>query len=140
MAWTLTPKFVFPADWGASVGTTPVRRVRLQVVGSSSDATEMTATSILDISTLTGLDGDAATKVSIETVQYAVSGVTYIDLKWDRTTDLVALRMPPGASLVMYDPPLRDTGTGDTGDLVLASSGASATGAFTLDLLLRVHS
>lgn len=140
MAWTLTPKFVFPADWGASVGSTPVRRIRLLVVGTSSDTTEMTATSILDISTITGLNGSACSKVSIAAAQYAVAGVTYLDLKWDRTTDLVALRMPPGVSIEVFDPYLVDTGTGDTGDLVLATSGASATGAFTLDLELFVHS
>ena len=140
MAWTLTTKYVFPADWGASVGTTPVRRVRLLVVGTSSDTTEMTATSVLDISTITGINGVACSKVSIEAVQYALAGVTYLDLKWDRTTDLVALRMVPGASIEMFDPPLRDTSSGDTGDLVLTSVGASATGAFTLDLLVRIHS
>lgn len=140
MAWTLTSKYLFPADWAATVGTTPVRRVRLLVVGTSSDTTEMTATNILDISTITGINGVACTKVSIESVQYALAGVTYMDLKFDRNPDLVALRMVPGSSIEVFDPPLRDTSTGDTGDLVLATNGASATGAFTLDLLVQIHS
>lgn len=140
MAWTLVPKFLYPADWAATVGSTRVRRVRLLVSGTSSDTTEMTATSVLDISTITGINGVACTKVSIESVQYALAGVTYMDLKWDRSTDLVALRMVPGASIEVFDPPLRDTSTGDTGDLVLATTGASATGAFTLDIQVLVHS
>lgn len=140
MAWSLVTKFSHPADWAATVGSTPVKRVRFQVIGTSSDTTEMTATSILDISTITGINGVACTKVSIESIQYDLAGVTYMDLKWDRTTDLVALRMVPGVNFVPYDPPLRDTSTGDTGDLVLLTSGASATGAFTLDVQVQVHS
>ena len=50
------------------------------------------------------------------------------------------LRMVPGASIEVFDPPLRDVTTGDTGDLVLTSVGASATGAFTLDIQVQIHS
>ena len=139
MAWTLTTKFVHPADWGATVGTTPVRHVRVQIVGTSSAATDMTATSALDISTITGINGVACTKVSIESVQYALAGVTYLDLLWDRTTDIPIIRMVPGVNLEVYDPPLRDVTTGNTGDLVFTSAGGSATGAFTVDVVCLVH-
>jgi hypothetical protein len=140
MAWTLTTKFVHPADWGASVGSTPVRHVRFQVMGSSSDTTELAAQSILALTSLKGPNGVAATAVSIESIQYSLAGVTYLDLLWDHTTDEKALRMAPGTNIEVYDPPLRSTSTGDTGALVLTSSGASATGAFTLDIQVLVHS
>lgn len=140
MAWTLTPKFVYPADWGSTVGSTRVRRVRLLIEGTSSDTTELAAQSALDISTITGINGAACTKVSVESVQYALAGVTYLDLLWDRTTNIPVLRMVPGASIEVFDPPLRDVTTGDTGDLVLTSVGASATGAFTLDIQVQIHS
>lgn len=140
MTWTLTTRFIYPGDWQGTVGSTPTRKLRFQIMGSSDDATELSAQSILDISTLTALNGQACTEVAIRTLQYDVTGLTTLDLLFDRTTDDLIHRCVPGTNLVVFDPPVGDLAAGGTGDLFLTTSGGDTNSAFTLDIECTVKS
>ena len=139
MAWTVTQKFVYPADWGAAASTTPTRRIRVQIMGTSDAASDLAAQVALTLTGVKGMLGDAATRYSIEHLEYTVSGLNSLDILYDRAAATLVHRATNGWNAVKFDPPLRDVGTGGTGNIVLNTTGGAATSRFTLDMQVLVH-
>lgn len=139
MAWTLTTKFLMPADWMATVGTTPVRKVNLEIMGTSDDVTELTAQSVVDISTITGVDGQPCRIAAINAIQYDLAGVGYASITFDKSvTDELAFVLVPGVNYIPFSPALKPSAAAGTNDIFLSTIGSSATGAFTIGLDLLI--
>ena len=97
-------------------------------------------TVLLDISTLTGVNGAAApTKISIEDIWWSVDGFDYAVLEFDRTTDYV-IDYFKGQGYIDYKPSggKVDKGTGQTGDLLLTTSGGAATSTVTMLISVKL--
>lgn len=114
-------------------------RRRIVQLLNSSDATGESAVVKVDVSALTGPDGTAPSKVSIQEVEYDIQGFSAVLLYFDATTDDEALYLPAGSGVKdftniggLHDP----QSTGTTGDIVLTTVGA-AVGA-TYDIILHV--
>lgn len=103
-----------------------------------SDGTGESAVVKVDISGLTGPNGVECTKTAIVGIFWNIGGFTSIRLYWDHTTDLTIAQMS-GSSLLDYSGMGKngDTGTGDTGDIVLTSSGAVSGASYTIVLILE---
>lgn len=107
----------------------------INVTGAFSVSDE-TDTVIIDVSTLTGPDGTAPTKVRIDEVTWAVgAGFDYVLLEWDATTDRV-IDYYPGQGYMDYRPyGGKNPVTGDsgyTGDVLLTTSGGAAGDTYSL--------
>lgn len=117
-------------------------RYIINVTGAYSAADE-TDTVIVDLSTLTGPDGTAATKLKINEVTWAVgAGFDYVLLEWDATTDQV-IDYFQGQGYMdyrLFGGKIPDsTAGGYTGDLILTTSGGAAgdTYSFLIDCTLK---
>jgi hypothetical protein len=95
------------------------------VRGTGADETN---TVIIDLSTKAGpLGGVAPTKIKIDEIWWTIHNYNYIALSFDRTSDVI-IDYFMGQGYMDYRPygGKIDNGTGDTGDLLLTSSGATA--------------
>ncbi len=106
-----------------------------------SDGTGEAAVIKVDISTLTGMSGNAVTKCYIEEIQWDVQGFTSVRLLWDHTTDDIA-KVLTGRGSVSY----RDIGylrdpvsAGGTGDLLLTSIGAASGATYDITVVLQLR-
>lgn len=90
----------------------------------------------VDVSDLT----PAATRVSIEKIQYATYGMG-ARLLWEATADVVAFLIPYDQSGEMtFHPPIpNNAGDGITGDLALTTVGHTSGDTYTIVLTLRKH-
>jgi len=140
MAWTVTPRWISPANWGGSAGTMQGRKARVIVTGTSDAATELTNQILIDISTLNTLRGDVCTQIAPTVIQYDISGLTSATLEFDHGTDDAFLTMGSGISIIKFDPPMSDTLTSSdgTGDLVLTTVGGAAGSRFTIDIEFNI--
>lgn len=115
-----------------------VMNVRGDFSGSDAGA-DLTDSNILDISALTGPNGNAPSKVKIEEIWWTVNGYNYVKIEFDRTTDVVAHQYA-GQGYMNYKEygGVVDTGTGDTGDLLLTTSGGAAGGSYNFIISLKL--
>lgn len=116
------------------------QRYTVQLI-STSDGTGESDVVKVDISTLVGpIPPAAPTKVAIEKVQYAIQGFTSVLIKFDRGTDVVALRLPTGSGLKDFSKEfgIVDDGTGGTGDVLLTTAGAVSGATYDIILWLKL--
>lgn len=109
------------------VGTSTVQsRRQVMKFTNLSDGTGESGVTKIDISTLTGPNGVAPTKISIQKIQYHVQGMA-IKVYFDRTTDIIIGQLN-GFGCIDYTDVggLVDIGTGDTGDVLFTTTGHSA--------------
>lgn len=100
-----------------------------------SDGTGLTDQVILDVSTYTLTNGNAATKAAIQEVQWNMQGFTDLVIEWDHTTDEVALVLNGnGYKDFSLSGNLNSRGTGQTGDVLLTTVGAAAGSTFDLTI------
>lgn len=127
MADTVTSKVIYDGAYYYTIQLTCL-----------SDGTGESAVTKVGISTLTTPDGTPCTRTTIVGLVWNIGGFTSIRLFWDRTTDVTIARMS-GAMGIDYGAMggLADTTTGDTGDILLTSSGAVFGAAYTIDIILR---
>lgn len=140
MAWTITPRWISPANWNANPDGSDSRRWRVQFVGTSDSTTELSLQQLIDVSELRTARGEAGGRLAITFLQYDISGLTNLSLRFDRSPDEVILNAGAIVNAIKYDPPLSDTGTSDdgTGDLLVSTSGATSSGRFLLDIEFRL--
>jgi len=102
-----------------------------------SDGTGETNVVKVDISTLVTASGAAPTKVNVKEIQWSIQGYTSIRLLWDHTTD-VLIDVLSGNGYRDYEPIgyLPDSGTGQTGDVLLTSAGAVSGATYDITLVL----
>jgi hypothetical protein len=113
------------------------KRIILQLTNIS-DGTGESAVTKLDISALTGPNGVAPTKISIEEIQWCVQGFSSVRLLTDHTADdVVALLSGNGYRSYHFAGFLIDPASaGDTGDLLLTTVGATTSA--TYDILITI--
>lgn len=128
MAITVTKQVLVDND--------PTYVVKLHLVSGA--ASDVTAQSLLDVSTLAG----APATVKIYSITASGSDMD-VDLHWDATTDVDIITLPPGETI--YDfrwmgGLINNAGSGITGDIMFSSRGAAADTEWTIILELRKKS
>lgn len=114
-------------------------RYRTYRFTNRSDGTGESGVVKIDISTLTGLNGRAPTKLAIVEAQWSISGFTSVQLNWDAATDDEAIILVGNGyrdffgSGGLVDP----QSATPVGDLLLTTYGAAANA--TYDILLTVR-
>ena len=101
-----------------------------------SDATGESAVIKIDKSVFTSYDGAEPNGITIKSVRWCMNGFTAIRLLWDHTTDDLAMVLT-GSGFDDFSKfgGLRDpASTGGTGDLLLTTTGASATANYDITL------
>lgn len=136
MAWTIASAWVNPPSFDGT--NSRVHRAKVIISGTSSDTTELADENILDISTLTNVNGQTCTKIAIESILCAMSGgLDAIRLEFDATTDQ-SIGTFADTLHSYYDPPLIKSAAGGTGDILATTLGSAAGAAFRLELCFRV--
>ncbi len=138
MALTVTTKYIHPPNYAGTPPTTGgFKRVIVHLTGRcgvDSNNVDESAVKKIDISTLTKVNGVAPIRTVVESIEWNISGFSNVLLQWDRTTDATIATLS-GTGKLCRD--IVDNSTGDTGDILLTTFGASA-GA-TYDILLNVR-
>ena len=104
-----------------------------------SDGTGESAVTKVDMSTLTGPNGEAPTKISIEKIEYQVDGMQ-VRLFWDATVDdEIAVLAGQGifdwtCTGGLHDP----QSSGATGDIKLTTNGHTAGDGYDITLYLKL--
>lgn len=70
-------------------------------------------------------------RLSVESIEYDVTGYNYVLLEFDRGTD-VSVCVLKGAGYFEFPGGIEDTGSGGTGDLVLTTDGNADGNGYTL--------
>jgi len=136
VAWTIASAWVNPPSFDGT--NSRVHRAKVIISGTSSDTTEMADESLLDISTLTNVNGATCTKIAIESINWSMSGgLDAVRLEFDATTDQ-SLGTFADTNSAKYDPPIIKSAAGGTGDILATSFGAAAGAAFRFELCFRV--
>lgn len=105
-----------------------------------SDGTGENAVVKVDISTLTGPTGSAPTKIAIEKIEGVVSGMR-VSLYWNHTSDVLIATLEPSGQICLDWTAvggLKDTGTGEDGDILLTTTGHSSGDSYDLTLYCRL--
>lgn len=99
-----------------------------------SDGTGESAVVKVDKSTLATVDGTEPGTLVVEMIEYQLDGMV-VDLFFDRTTDVKIARLT-GNGLFDYRRfgGIRDTGTGDTGDIILTTTGHTSGDSYNITL------
>jgi hypothetical protein len=102
-----------------------------------SDGTGESGVLKVDKSTYTGLDGTEPSKFVVEKIQFDVTSMR-VALSFDRTTDVVfAVLQGNGCLDYRKSGGFVDSTTGDTGDILLTTTGAAAGDGYDIILHLR---
>lgn len=114
------------------------RRYVIQLM-SLSDGTGESNVLKVDKSALIGPSGTAPTSLTVEKVEYDVSSMR-VALSFDHTVDEV-FAVLQGSDCLDFTSGggYRDTGTGDTGDILLSTSGAAAGDGYNIKLHLLLQ-
>ena len=107
--------------------------VKLHLVSGA--ASDVTAQSLLDISTLNG----APALIKIMALQTSSSDMD-IDLHWDATTDVDILTLPVGENVydfARFGGLINNAGSGVTGDILFTTRGAAADSEATIIIEYR---
>lgn len=91
----------------------------------------------VDKSTLT-LSGAEPGKLTIMEARWAIYGFTSVKLTWDHTSDVTAMVLT-GSGYEDFRPygGKKDSGSGQTGDLLLSTTTPGATATYDITLVLR---
>ncbi len=107
---------------------------------NESDGTGESAVTKIDISTLTVADGGVATYMTIDWIEYAVSGFNYVVLEFDATTN-DEIGVLKGQSVLDWEAKggLTDPkSTGTTGDIILTTDGGSNGASYDITIHARL--
>lgn len=124
-----------------AVTTTVLKNERNEYVvhlTNVSDGTGESNVIKVDKSTLTAVNGAEPATLSIVSARWSIQGFTRVILSWDHDTDLVAMVLS-GGGFEDFGPfgCKKDTGTGQTGDLLLTAPAGATTGSYDITLVLR---
>lgn len=106
-----------------------------------SDGTGESAVVKVDVSALTGPNGQVPTAVTIEEISWDIQGFTSVTLAWDATTDdTIAVMSGQGYSDWSSVGGLHDpASTGATGDVVLTTTGAAANATYDITIVCKLE-
>lgn len=103
------------------------------------DGTGETGVTKVDISTLTGPDGTAPSKVMVEDITWDVQGIAKVELYFDKTTTDERIQICSGQGYTDFKPygGLGPTAAAGTNDIILDSAPANL-GTYNITLNLRL--
>jgi len=109
---------------------------------NQSDGTGETNVVKIDASTLTGPNGEAPSKVSIQSVEWDIQGISAVKVAFDATTDGTALFLNEGNGYKdlcsaggLHDP----QSLGSTGDILFTTIGAASNGTYDIIMHVKLH-
>lgn len=113
------------------------KRLVIQITNLS-DGTGESAVTKIDKSTYTGLNGLEPSSLVIESIQGEIVGMS-ARLFCDHTTDITIAQLQSGSINLDYRPfgGFQTSGAGDTGDILLTTTGHTAGDSYTLLLNCR---
>lgn len=106
-----------------------------------SDATGESGATKVDISTLTGPNGNAPSSTSIMEVLWSMQGFSTVRIYWDHTTDDLA-KILSGGGYADYSAlgGLKDPkSAGGTGDILFTTTGAASGATYDITLVLELR-
>ena len=107
------------------------------VLTNVSDGTGESNVVKVDKSTLTGPNGLEPSKLRVDKIEYSVFGMS-VTLSFDRTSDIkIAVLQGDGCLDFTEAGGLIDSTTGDTGDILLTTTGHTSGDTYTITLHLR---
>lgn len=97
----------------------------------------------VDISTLSGFNGNLPTSLRIEEIDYSLTGMQ-VQILWDATTDVLAWTLTPDAGNKVdfgeYGGLPNNAGAGVTGDILFTTVGASSGDSYSIVLsMIKVY-
>lgn len=109
-----------------------------------SDGTGETNVVKIDRSALLNTNGLAPIGIDILEARWAIQGMTYVKLSWDHSTDDIAMLLTGSGYDNFGDfsglkDPRSSAVTGASGDLLLTTIGAAATGTYDITLVCRLQ-
>lgn len=106
---------------------------------NESDGTGESLVAKVDISTLTDGHGEAATRSTIDLIEYAVNGMNYVVLEWNHdTNDEIAVLKGNGVvDWAAFGGKTDPSTTGGDGDIVLTTDGAADGDSYDITIHLR---
>lgn len=111
---------------------------------NESDGTGESAVTKVDLSTLTTITGSQPESLTIEKIQYQVSGFNYITLFWDRTPSAETAVVLFGQGVVdfkdyggLHDPKHGEDGTGN---ILLTTDGAADGDSYNIVIEFKLES
>lgn len=106
---------------------------------NESDGTGESAVTKVDISTLTDGAGKTATYSTIDMIEYSVSGMNYVTLEWDATTndEIAVLSGQSTIDWYAFGGKTDPQSTGTTGDIVLTTDGAADGASYDITIHMR---
>lgn len=138
MALTVSTKWISPPNYS---GTPPIhggfKRVIVQLTGIGTAGEDEANVVKIDLSTLRNLDGVVPTNVTLEKIEYSISGFNYIMLTGDHTSDTALTVLPAGQGVIDYD--IVDAGSGGTGDILLSTDGGADGDAYNIIINARLE-
>jgi hypothetical protein len=132
MADTVTTSTIFPTASSTSRSKRLVMRFT-----NSSDGTGESGIAKVDKSTLVGLNGLEPSKIAIDKIEYAITGMS-VKISYDRTSDVtVAIVSGYGEIDMTQAGGIQDLTTGDTGDILFTTIGHSSGDTYDITLHMR---
>lgn len=104
-----------------------------------SDGDPTTGVQKIDVSSLTNANGEVASYLTIDRIEYSVFGMNYVTLLFDATTnDELAVLKGQGLMDWSLEGGLTDPqSAGSTGDILLATDGAADGGGYDITIWTR---
>lgn len=105
-----------------------------------SDGTGESAVIKIDVSSLENADGDSGSLVTIDRIDWTVSGMDYVHVYWDRTSDVtIGVLSGAGSEDYSHFGGFTDSGTGGTGDVVFTTENAVSGGSYDITIHFTVN-
>jgi len=140
MADTVGVKYIYPSDWDGFYDNerNGNRRIIAELYGTS-DGTGETSVRKLVVGDFRRNDGQIATKFAIEKIQYSVNGTLpfVVELAFDSTPDEHIATLQ-GEDTIMYEGGLTMRSESGTGDIMLTSTGATASDTYSIIITARL--
>ncbi len=141
MADAVTSRYIYPPNWDGNYAATLQKNVPRRYIlhlTNISDGTGESAVQKVDLSGFLAEDTKTtATVIVVEKVEYRVYGMS-VSLIFDHTTD-VTFAVLQGDGVVEWPGGLHDNGTGQTGDLLLTTTGHTSGDTYDITITFRVQ-
>lgn len=140
MADTVTRRYIYPPNWDETYeDNQPGHKQYIIRLTGVCDGTGQTDVSQVPLDMLKAPDGTAGTKLRVDRIQAVNNGYTNVTLEFDRTADAVIAVI--GDTMTMdqkFEGGLVDNETGDTGDIVLTTTGNTSGDSYDITITFRV--
>jgi len=125
-----------------SVNTTVLRnsdRYYAVQITNICDGTGESDVKKVDVSTLSGPNGQTTTYLSLLEAKWSIQGFTYVKLEFDATTDdeLLVMSGDGGVSFEAFGGLVDPKSTGTTGDIFLTTAGNTSGDSYDITLVFK---